>query len=1262
MSSATKYSYVTVILWGSCALMLGCGSRDIGAKRQALAAFTISGTVYGGGEPLANVNVSAVLDGTQTSVASATTNASGTYSLGVDAGTYDLVIDTPAGSGYSDDQVQNIVVSGNVRQDIVLIAESNFFQVSGTLTGHGGNPVANANVYLYSGPRSFAAKTDANGAYSLAIPAGTYLFRFYHGTPYSPHAPQGYYYCDKHNVAVSGDTVVDYALPVNRLSGKVLGEDGVAVGDAQIQLWGGYSATNEGCYGDHWVKTDASGAYTAFVFHQTGARVYPPTTAPYGNIQESFAVSGDTQRDFTVPREVILSGTVTGYGGEPVANQLVRVYRISNYIHTYTDDQGAYSLGVPPGTYNVEVHRNAVSPNAPSNYNCVKRNVVVSDGTTTNLVLPAVRVAGRVLGAPGDVPIPDTSVRFITSHAAGDFSCNSDVSLTTNASGQYSLLTFQGSSTMPIYPPQSSGYGAEARTATWTGDTDYDITLSAGVTVSGVITGHQGKPVAGTYVYLYRDPLYLYQLTDSEGRYSIVVAPNTYNFQVYMHSAHSPNAPSSYYYCRNYNHAIAADTQMDFTLPVAGVRGNITDFNGAPVPGTQVELPHMGYSANGTDCWQSGYSPTSDASGRYSMMLLQGTRSFTIRPPGGSGFLPVSISNVDLGSDLLQDVRLQHPDLEPPVIVSGPTVIHLSDTSVSINWVTDEPSDSTVHYGLNGLTETIHRDELVTTHSVTLVGLDPTSPYTYRVSSTDEEGNGPTTSDVFTFTTVEPPGDIVPPAIINGPIVAFVDQTNALIQWQTDEPTTSVVHFGLTSALGQTVTGPAGLYVQSHSQLLTGLQPNTTYYVKVESSDPDGNGPAVSDIISFTTTQIPDTEPPVLIGVPNILGVTDTTVTITWETNEVATSGVSYTDGQAYNLVTDNALVTAHTVTITQLTPNTTYTFTTSSRDAVGNGPTLGAPIRATTAAEPDITSPNISDISTAATLISAEIEWTTDEPANSSVIYSAAAAVAEHSVSAVALVTAHSLFLQGLYPGTTYHFAVISTDIAGNQASSDWRTFTTDSCVHPAPPGASQHCTSECPCSDGGGDCDSEDECLPWLTCVRDVGARYGWRSDVDVCEATCHPSALGTSTYCRAGCPCEAGEGDCDSDAECAPGLRCIFDVGANYGWGADVDVCEATCHPSANGGWDYCSAGCPCNAGEGDCDSDAECASGFVCAHDAGARYGWSSEVDVCEAPTSMIRQVPANDNDIVGSTESHTNTASSGAPDEHAPRRRTPTEPN
>ncbi len=173
----------------------------------------------------------------------------------------------------------------------------------------------------------------------------------------------------------------------------------------------------------------------------------------------------------------------------------------------------------------------------------------------------------------------------------------------------------------------------------------------------------------------------------------------------------------------------------------------------------------------------------------------------------------------------------------------------------------------------------------------------------------------------------------------------------------------------------------------------------------------------------------------------------------------------------------------------------------------------------------------------------------------------------------------------------------------------------------HTSRPGSPTFCSQSCPCDAGEGDCDSDLECATGTYCRADVGATYGWAAEIDVCEALpgCHTSSPGSPTFCSSTCLCEAGEGDCDSDLECAMGTYCRADVGANYGWAADIDVCEAFsgCHTSGPGSPTYCSQTCPCNAGEGDCDSDAECANGNYCRLDVGANYGWSADIDVCEA---------------------------------------------
>jgi len=65
---------------------------------------------------------------------------------------------------------------------------------------------------------------------------------------------------------------------------------------------------------------------------------------------------------------------------------------------------------------------------------------------------------------------------------------------------------------------------------------------------------------------------------------------------------------------------------------------------------------------------------------------------------------------------------------------------------------------------------------------------------------------------------------------------------------------------------------------------------------------------------------------------------------------------------------------------------------------------------------------------------------------------------------------------------------------------------------------------------------------------------------STVGKATSGCHHAKPGSGWYCSARCPCEAGEGDCDSDAQCVSGTTCKQNVGAKYGWPSFVDVCES------------------------------------------------------------------------------------------------------
>jgi len=106
-----------------------------------------------------------------------------------------------------------------------------------------------------------------------------------------------------------------------------------------------------------------------------------------------------------------------------------------------------------------------------------------------------------------------------------------------------------------------------------------------------------------------------------------------------------------------------------------------------------------------------------------------------------------------------------------------------------------------------------------------------------------------------------------------------------------------------------------------------------------------------------------------------------------------------------------------------------------------------------------------------------------------------------------------------------------------------------------------------------------------------------------------------------CTKATPCLEGDGDCDNDGECASGLICGMD---NCPWGDNDDCCikEGTlrCNGINNG---CCKRISPCIEGDGDCDTDAECAEGLICGKD---NCPWGDNDDCCMKAPITVKSDP------------------------------------
>src|SRR5207253_315697 len=263
----------------------------------------------------------------------------------------------------------------------------------------------------------------------------------------------------------------------------------------------------------------------------------------------------------------------------------------------------------------------------------------------------------------------------------------------------------------------------------------------------------------------------------------------------------------------------------------------------------------------------------------------QTTHSVALNGLTGSTTYHYRVKSKDAAGNLAMsaDSTFTTNDVTPPVI-SGVTATTVAATSATIQWTTNEASDSQVEYGPTtsyGSTTTLDATPR-TAHSVALTGLSDGTTYHYRVKSKDAAGNLATSAD-STFTT----NDITPP-VISGVAVTSVGGTGATIQWATNEASDSQVEYGLTTGDGSR-TAQGATPRNAHSVALSGLTDGTIYHYRVKSKDGAGNLATSADS-TFTTNDI---TPPVISGIA-VSSVGGTGATIQWTTNEASDSQVEY--------------------------------------------------------------------------------------------------------------------------------------------------------------------------------------------------------------------------------------------------------------------------------------------------------------------------------------------------------------------------------
>jgi hypothetical protein len=220
------------------------------------------------------------------------------------------------------------------------------------------------------------------------------------------------------------------------------------------------------------------------------------------------------------------------------------------------------------------------------------------------------------------------------------------------------------------------------------------------------------------------------------------------------------------------------------------------------------------------------------------------------------------------------------------IVVGSTGAYNIGPTSATIEWVSNEPANSQVNYGLTtGYGSSTPFDPTISVcHSELVSDLSTGTVYNAQGVSTDSVGNTGFTPNI-SFQT-----QVVPPAAGIG-WVTYI--TSATISWFDNDPGDTEVHYGLTPAYGSNfgANSPVLNADSLHTATLTGLSPNTPYYFDATSTDTAEGITLDWDAVlgyqlQFLTQPAPNLTPPIISVVaaqPLI-----SSATISWGTNKLA--------------------------------------------------------------------------------------------------------------------------------------------------------------------------------------------------------------------------------------------------------------------------------------------------------------------------------------------------------------------------------------
>ena len=495
--------------------------------------------------------------------------------------------------------------------------------ITGTITDNSGTPLA--GVTVSDGTRS--AITNASGAYTLVVPAGSYTL--------TPTKVSCSFAPATRDVTVTTGTFSGQDFTATVLtyttSGRVLDGNGTPVAGVAIgaRLWQPYPGPGPSPYN---TTTDADGNYALIL--PAGVYTLTPTKSNYSFTPTTRTVTlltGNLSgQDFTATAlSYTASGRIADLNGTPIAGVTITAGVAQSYpppgSSTYnatTDASGNYALVLPAGAYRLTPTKSSYRFTPTSRTVMVPASNLSGQDFTATLV--TYTVSGRILDDNG-APLADVTLSDGTRNATAD------------STGSYTLTAVP----LGIYTltPTKSGYSftPSTRALTVTGNLSGQSFTGTLITysISGRITANGGTGLSDVTL----SDGTRSATTDSTGSYTLTAVPlGSYTLTPTKSGYSFTPATRSATVASNLNGQDFTATLLTYALS-----GRITDSSSKALAGVTVSV--------------GGKSTTTTSDGSYTLSgLVPG--SYTVTPvKSGYSFTPtnrtVTVVNILPGQDFV---------------------------------------------------------------------------------------------------------------------------------------------------------------------------------------------------------------------------------------------------------------------------------------------------------------------------------------------------------------------------------------------------------------------------------------------------------------------------------------------------------------------------------------------------------------------------------------------------------------------------------